>query len=241
MNYYIDQPCGLGDIFFCQKLTYLLATNDNKIIWPVNDNLLYIKNYIRNEYVTFIKLSETDRFIDQFKSNTTDILIDEKEENIYLPIKNSNVKLGRPIMESKYKFINGSTDDWQNYFNIDRNIDRENNLYYDILKLNDDSVYNVVNKKYGTPPITAIKNEVCSNNSFDNIEIDFIDGINVFDWCKVLENSRNIFTIDTCFMFIIEKLSFKHSNVGLHVWSRHNPADFFDIETIFSKNWNFIK
>lgn len=239
MTYYINQPCGLGDIFFCQKIAYLLTENSkNKVIWPINDNLLYIKDYIKNNTnIIFIPLSSDFKFKEYFNEFISDALQDDSGD-IYLPIKNSNFKLSGPNMMSKYKFINGTIENWKDYFNFERNIEKENNLYYNILNLTDESIYNVINKQYGTLPNIAIKNEVQSDNSFININIEPLSNISVFDWCKVLENAQNIFTVDTCFMFIIEKLKFKY-NINLNVWSRHTPTNFEDVVNLFSKNWNF--
>ena len=37
----INQPCGIGDIFFLQKIVHLNLKKGNRVIYPVNDNLLF--------------------------------------------------------------------------------------------------------------------------------------------------------------------------------------------------------
>ena len=61
----IIQPAGLGDIFFCQKIATHYSKNLGfKVIWPVYEHFLYIKDYIKNDG---IPPAQTDRQTDRFK------------------------------------------------------------------------------------------------------------------------------------------------------------------------------
>ena len=40
--------------------------------------------------------------------------------------------------------------------------------------------------------------------------MEFIEGTNIMDWCKVLENANGIVTVDTCILYIMTMLGIDH-------------------------------
>ena len=48
MKCIIDQPAGLGDIFFCQKIGYHYQNQGYEIIWPVKSVYSYLSKYLTN-------------------------------------------------------------------------------------------------------------------------------------------------------------------------------------------------
>ena len=231
-NCLIDQPCGLGDIFYCQKIAFALKQNNYNVIWPVKENLLYIKEYLP-DFINFITAENNVLFTELIHANVTRILENDKHD-IYIPLKNANHIYGRPVMQAKYKLLNIDPSDWLEFFIIKRNTVRENHLYYDILKLKDSSKYSLYNRQYGTPPGTVISDKIKLPTQNDFIEMKYYTDINLLDWCKVIENAIEIFTIDTSILFIIDFL-FKNKNLKLNVWSRQ--MDFIDIDQIFKTNY----
>jgi hypothetical protein len=139
-------------------------------------------------------------------------------------------------MEAKYNFLELDFSDWSDYFTFERNSKRENNLYYNILNLKDDSNYILINRKYGSPPNSVDCTHIDLSKFNEYIELDYIDGINLFDWCKVIENAKEIHTVDTSINYIIDKLSL---NSKLELYSRYNPANYIHIQNIFKTKYNF--
>ncbi len=233
INCILDQPCGLGDIFFCLKIAYTLKENGYKIIWPVNDNLIYIKEYLP-DYIDFIQVSSSYPFKEYFYGHNVTTLENSKGD-VYIPLRNANMLYGRPVLQAKYKMLDIDYDNWLEYFEIKRDLNRENYLYYDVLKLNDGSIYKLYNRQYGTPPNTAIYNKIPMPTDSIYVEMKYYDGINIFDWCKVIEKAKEIYTIDTSILFIIDKLFQNKTFNHLHLWSRQ--LDYIDIDGLFKQKY----
>ncbi len=67
------------------------------------------------------------------------------------------------------------------------------------------------------------------------VEMKYYDGINIFDWCKVIEKAKEIYTIDTSILFIIDKLFQNKIFNHLHLWSRQ--LDYIDIDGLFKQTY----
>ena len=229
----IRQPAGIGDIFACQKIGLKIAQKYKiPVIWPVIKEYAYIKDYIKND-ITFIDENEEFEFKNLYLNSTS--LIDNNEV-MFIPLHGDlqHNNMDCKIYEKKYKRLGLSLDDWINYFNFERNLERENHLYYNILKLKDGEKYNLINRMYGSPP-----NSIIANFDFPKdikyVELDYHNGITVFDWCKVLENANNIYTTDTCYILLAEKLNLKCEK--LNIFSRR-PGNWSEIDYMLNKSFN---
>ncbi len=100
----INQPAGLGDIFYCLKIGYILQ----EVIWPVQSQYLYIRDYL----ITSIN------FVDQ----------NEHVSGTIIDLKNAGKSHPDDFMRAKYKSIRCDDDDWIDYFNIRRRYDREKKI-----------------------------------------------------------------------------------------------------------------
>src|SRR4030065_2660848 len=143
----IRQSAGLGDIFFCQKIGCYYKDRGYEIVWPVIKEFTWLSDYLDN----FDYCSVDSDFI--HKDSYTDLnnkAITDNDAFIFIPL-HGHYLLDSSVMISKYRFVNIDHRDWANYFNFKRNINKENILFYDILRLNDDSEYNFVNKIYASP------------------------------------------------------------------------------------------
>jgi hypothetical protein len=137
------------------------------------------------------------------------------------------------VIRAKYNLIGADWTDWSDYLVFNRNLEKEDKLFYEILGLTDNINYNLINKLFGTQPGSFIKHEVKSNNNLTNVDIRYIDGYTIFDWCKVIERASNIFTVDTALLFLIEKLTLNSKE--LHMWARFD--DYTSITGLFNKDW----
>ncbi len=229
----IRQPAGLGDIFFCQKIAKKLMEKGWYIIWPVIDKFYYIKDYIKG-YISFPLITDSFKFKKYY--NCPDMLLENRF--LFIPLQDADkIYPYYGLMESKYKLVNLSYDNWENYFKFDRNLEREEKLY-NYLGLKQNEKYNVINCNYGSPPdMLKIKNIKCTNG-FKNIELNSVGFDNIFDWCKVLENAEEIHTVETAWCYIIEKLEIKNKPFMYMRGNRHN---FDYIKGVFKKDWNYIK
>jgi len=226
----IRQPAGLGDILFCQKIAQHFKDQGYDIIWPVIKEFCWVKNYI--EDVNFPLVTK-----DFFKK---DVYVSQRpiyEDNfIFLPLQDADqIYPYMLIFEAKYKMAGISYESWHKFINIKRNIQKENDLY---LKLNPkNEPYFFINKYYGSPPGYKTIDYIPKFN-IKTIENSFYDDFTVFDWLKILENAKEIHSVDTCLSCIIEGLlTIKGS---LYLYSRYNPKSFHQTQSLYSKNWNFV-
>ena len=229
----INQPCGIGDIFFLQKIVHLNLEQGNRVIYPVNDNLLFLNDYIKFDNLEFIPISSNFEYKELF--NYPEYF--EDDNIIYYPCCVADRYVGGCVMRAKYRRFGIEWEDWADYFRYERNIDKENDLFYNVLRLTDETEYNFVNKTYGTFPHSLVKHTVQPKKDLLNVEMKLIDGFTIFDWLKVIENATNFYSVDTAILFLMEKTNLKCESNDLDLWTRH--THYGDIDGLFKKNYNY--
>ena len=232
----IRQPCGIGDIFFCQKIAKKVIEKYNlDVIWPVIPQFNWISHYLQHDRISYVPASS--EFIGKSLYDSQKINIIDRDDILYIPICYADRhSLDESVMYSKYKFTSLSCDDWSEYFEFKRDQERENVLFYEKLKLTDDTSYIVVNKKYGSPPGTVECPYINISSDIKIVEVDYIEGVTIIDWCKVLERASQIHTVETAFNFIIEKLS---KCAGLNMYSKHSPPSYSHVRHLFRPDWTY--
>ena len=43
----IKQPIGIGDVFYLQKFAFILKKNGYDVVWPLRDDIFWIKDYVK--------------------------------------------------------------------------------------------------------------------------------------------------------------------------------------------------
>lgn len=231
----INQPAGIGDIFFTQKIAHHYVDKYYKVIWPVREDLLWMNEYLISPGVIFTPPGA--KITLNGKNRDPDVVLDIHNADQIFP--NSS------LLECKYQLVDMDYVDWACYFNFKRNIKKENELFYDILKLTDNCEYAFVSKFVGTPPINSSKpgdiqkdKVQLPDSGIPIVELSSYRGYNVLDWCKVLQNASEIHMVDTVFNYIIEKLVLRATIKKLY--SRYDPADFSHIKNLFTADWEYI-
>jgi len=193
-NIIINQFMGLGDILFSIPIAKSLHDVGYNIIWPVDKAFLNIqKNF---EWIKFI---DKDTYHIEYDNDCA--LVNDRDFILPLRYANNLISNGLTIncMSDKYKLVNLPLDKWRT-LEWKRDIEKENKLYYDILKLSDNDEYNLINESFSM----FRKININSNNTFKNIKFDIIEDFSILDWYKVIENAKNIYTVGTSVVFIIE-------------------------------------
>ena len=218
----IQQPAGIGDIFYTLKIAKKILDEQRakRVIWPVHDAFAYIGDYIEYPGLQFVSSTNFNWNVERLNLQDAD-----------------KIHRDCSLMTAKYKLVGLSDDDWLDYFNFERNYDREQ-LLFDKLNLTKDSEYIVVSEMYGSPP-NSKKHTIPVETNKRVINIRYLPSVNVFDWCGVLENAEKIYMVDTSFMYIMEKLDLKSKRNDLY--SRYKPSNF-DVVKHIPQNvkWNFI-
>ena len=140
------------------------------------------------------------------------------------------------IMSSKYSMLGLDYRGWQDFFQFERNLEKENKLYYDVLGLKDDSEFVFINNLYNTD----IRNsELLSPENYDlpAVELQILDGYTLFDWCKVLEKAKSVYTINTSINYLIDVLD---TNYEEYVIIAHDEKNKSEIDYLFRKPHTMI-
>lgn len=243
-NCVIQQECGLGDILFCQGVSKLFHNNGYKIIWPVVKELVTTVKYLKTDAEFFNRDDEfpLKSFFKQCYEGRQ--FIKTKDDDIFVPIGYSSYMVqpfGRRIMQSKYDICGLNFRNWKTDFDFNRNTEKENILYYDILGLKDNEDFILLNQTYSTQP-TIVKKDLSRfkdmYGNFKIIEMSIIDNFTLFDWCKVFENMKSIITVDTSLMYILEKLNLKNKTDFFCV--TRSPQTEQDVSELFTLPWRYI-
>lgn len=224
----IKQPGGIGDIFYTQKIAKKILSNKiaDRVLWPVFPTFHYISNYINYPGLFF----ESELQFSQYALKNFEVVNLQDADRIHPDVS---------LMTAKYKLVGLDESDWVDYFEFNRDLGRENKLF-ELLQLDKDSEYILTSQMYGSPPHSKRRNIKFENP--DNkrvVNIQYFNGVNIFDWCGVLENASEIYMIDTSFMYLMEKLNLKSKKNCLY--SRYNPANFNVVKHIPQNvNWEYI-
>lgn len=126
----INQPAGLGDILFCQKIAKTYIDRGYEVLWPVLPQLGYV-----SEYLLGISFSNGPH------DETLNL---QSADSIY----------GGCVIRAKYKLAGIDWTDWADFLQFNRNKEKEQRLF-DLVT--NGKPYALLNRKYGTPPQYAIK------------------------------------------------------------------------------------
>jgi len=244
----IYQPCGLGDIFFIQKICKFWSEKGYKIILPVIHEYYWLNDYITD--VNFISWDDKVRKLTHLDPLPDHVNFPYKErynphhdsyfsdDFVFINLFKSS---GGLIMKSKYSDLGIDYTDWSNYFTFKRNTKKENDLY-DLLGLNEGDEYIFINRNYmmrpSVVPYTKISNSPSDYNNLKLIELSIMDGFTIFDWLKVIENAKEIHMIETSLNYILETKQVKLKTDKLNLYSRIN--NFVEVDYLFKLNWNYI-
>ena len=135
------------------------------------------------------------------------------------------------IMTSKYSMLGMDCEGWQDCFLFERNLDKENDLYYNVLGLKDDSEYAFVSNLYNTE---VRDSKFISHEQFDIpvVELRVVDGFTIFDWSKVLEKAKKIYTVNTAINYLIDVLDTSYDEYVIYAHSEQNKTE---IDYLFRK------
>jgi hypothetical protein len=227
----IKQSKGLGDIFFCQKIANKLVERGHRVIWPVISKYLYIKNYL----IGSVEYVDVDGDFD-YKSTYTACGKGEILEQDCIVLSTDGCReLDKVsgVMLSKYNLAGVSHEDWLAYFNFNRNLNREDDLFK-LLKLDKDEKYVVVNRQIGGPgDESSWRFEIPS--TLRQVEIKEYPTFTIFDWSKVLENATSFYTMETCISYIIEKLNTNETDYIMYHRSPSTSSNCKEFLSIYKK------
>ena len=223
----INQPFGLGDFLFCIPIARDFIKEGYKVIWPVIPAYQNLNKHFRD--ITFVNkdaLNIDYERKDEYELNGLRVIpLRWSYEILRLPF--------RDCMKSKYLMFKKDWHRWRECSWV-RDVVKEDDLYYNILGLKDDSRFNLINTTFRND--RSGRAAMAVNNGNQNIELRTIEGFTLLDWGKVIERATAIHTVSTSINYMIELLELKAPEIHLYV-RRPDERDFRNIDYIFTKRY----
>jgi len=238
---FIYQPQGVGDIIFIQKVIHHYKSLGYKIVWPLYPYFIWLKEYLAQDGVEFPLLGGDRKIFEPFENSekffylmgSTYALFRKPVvalDFIYLSCGPATLD-AEEMMTAKYSVADVDYTDWQDYVKINRNLEKEHELFYNVLGLRDNEPYTLIN-------------EYCSSHRVDinpvgnSVYMKTIPGYTAFDWITVIERCSRLITMDTSVPILAEV--FMPRETPCHLLNRYTPATFVDLPKIFTRhNWQF--
>ena len=252
---FIEQTCGLGDILLSCKIGNYFAQLGHEVIWPVEPIYRDLSKRIHTTGFNFVCIEDDFKFKAHYLKFVGMQLseIADVPNFIHVPLRRSfQSKAGQKLnkvdthdaanMHGKFEMCGINYNNWQNYFELIRDSEKENKLYKELNLEN--KRYHLVNKNFGTPPRWKETLNKKITTVFPEIRVDMYMDLrySVFDWLKVFENACRIDTVSTSTFYLFEKLELDCIPT---IYSRNNSdrtytENFSWIERLAKKQYLFI-
>jgi len=251
---FIEQPSGLGDILLGSKIGTHFARMGHRVMWPISPTYSDLSDHIETEGIEYVDMSKDYEHKQQYNNFVNRELYEVYEDNnfIHIPTRRSFFSTaGRKIhensshdaanMHGKFAMCSITHEDWQDYFELKRNAEKEEQLFRS-LELG--VPYHLVNKNFGTPPQwkETLNKVINVMPPYKRLDMFMNPTYNLFDWLKVLENADKIDTVSTSTFYLFEKIDLKCIPT---IYSRNNTdrnyeENFGWLQSLSRKNYLFI-
>jgi hypothetical protein len=125
---------------------------------------------------------------------------------------------------------------WDNFY-LERNLEKEKEVYYDILGLKDDEEFIFLHEdSFNEDEDRTIKKKYINSNLKLINMTDYL-GISILDTTYLIEKSKEVHVINSSFRTFIDLMNIKHNNLNYHKYARSNPAE----QVAVRLKWNVIE
>jgi hypothetical protein len=242
----IIRPCKIGDLIISLPIGKYYFDKGYDVHWPIMSKYHQMFHEVAGHYINFIPITNLDFFV---VNSAKQELINRKISNILnltfnvgsfedynsLTFFKSNI----PFDQLIYKLANVPFEQKWN-LNIKRNHDEEEKAYASLIKEKDYSLchFEVDYNKYGWQKgqqtkdgylnlcKNKIKNQLVEINNAQNIK-------SIFYWLKIIENSKQLFLVDSSIVNLVEGMNIKNKKYFL---LRSNEKE----TPILKNNWIII-
>lgn len=222
----IQQWFGLGDIIWGQTIANDYINDGYKVLWPVK------QEWVEGLQRAYPKVTFVDHEL--IPINYENKRLYEENGFTYLPMRFSESLMRKPYkfhMESKYSFLGKNWERWKEYAMPVRDRNRERKLMT-ILGIDITGQYNFIATTFGSNGNRAI--EIKTSNNFKNIELKYIEGYSLFDWCGVIEYAAEIHAVSSSTLYLFEILDLSAKSVHLYC-RKPIETNFAYVDFLFSK------
>jgi hypothetical protein len=254
----VEQTCGLGDILMSIKIGCHFSAHGYKVVWPVEpiyrnlQNNIYVEGDI--EFPCVEDEFELKEIYQKLKQTPVSDIVMFDNGVIYAPLRRA--WHSQPVIEMKQKYGSDECNmlgkfvmcglthhDWQDYFSINRNRQKENELI-DVLGIQDTDQIHLVNKEFGTPPYWSevLEKEIVTPKHLKRVEMRVVDGYDLFDWIGIFEKASQIDTVTTSNFYIFEKIDLQCIPT---IYSKNNASRSYEdnwgwMEKLAKKEYKFV-
>ena len=261
-NVIIKQGAGIGDILFSLKIAKIIHEKyGSQIIWPLHTFVLKeLREYIKVPYIKWVDEKDYD-WLNNYKYFTKTSgpisswvgphVIKINNDTIIFPLcEAAQTPTGKfkggSIMCQKYETFKLSFENWQDSIVIQRNKEKEEDLFYNVLQLNDEDEYTYVHRKFnarpGLPVDSLFMPDVIIKPVGKVVEGNLIPGFCVFDWLKVFENAKDIHVVSTSLFYILEALDKKLPEIKIYNRNDNNDlTQLYGIKPTLRQKWKFVE
>ena len=215
----INQPAGLGDILFTIKIGCHFHQKGFRVIWPTSPAYKCLRGRVKTNQIEFYSLEDSFPFKKEFEelssSNISEVIL-YKKKILYAPVTRGFYSQAAQLIDGyersnmfgKYAMCGLDPSSWQDYFSLNRDQKKENELFSE---LEIEKPYHLVNLRFGSPPEWEVylNKDIKTPNDLQRVEIKLKKNYNVFDWAKVIEEAVKIDTVATSTPFLFEALDLK--------------------------------
>jgi len=241
----INQPAGLGDIFYTQRIGQHFRSLGYEILFPVIEAYHWLSDYMCSEGTRFFTESTPFVGMELYRNGSRDLVL--SETFCYIPLRYASFHpnaAGLQILEAKYGMLGllNEASKWKESFNFKRNVEKEMTLFYDVLGLKDGEEYIFSNSWIGSPDgynMQRLGHVQFNDRGVRVIEHNASIGgsigtFTLFDWSLVLERAKEIHTPNTGMCFLIEKLNTVADKNHKFMYHR-------DKGNAINNNWDYTK
>lgn len=189
-----------------------------------------------------IRESISSQFMQRIRPSATTTKVGE---DLYLALQYSSIHLPlSPSMPSKYFLLDIPVTNWHTHINFERDKDREDRVF-EVYGIDRDVDYTLTNITYGTPPNHITRDISTHTNQTDHpvvemsYEKDSENGICLFDWIGVVEQAKEIHTIETSLCFLVDIFA---QTPYIFMYGRiHEPPGRLTSLVYRNSNWTYFK
>jgi len=125
---------------------------------------------------------------------------------------------------------------WDNFY-LERDIDTEKNIFYEILGLKDGEEFIFLHDDpYNKDEDRTIKRNYINKN-IRLIDIEKYKDISILDTTYLIERAKEIHVINSAFLTFIDLMQIKHKALFYHKYTRSNPVE----QVALKLNWHIIE
>lgn len=200
---YINQPAGLGDIIFSMSAVRQQASRYSRVYWPVDPQWVEGLNRAYPD-IRFISRAES---IINHESRQEQIVRDTPLGDLYIiPLRFSDSLCRVPFkfcMKSKYSYFGLDWKDWQKDGTFEHTEELEIALKGKLRGNALHKQYVLINRIYKSDESGRAHNIPIIDRA---IEMRHHEGFSLFDWSKLIMTAKEIHTVGTSLIYLIELL-----------------------------------